>query len=104
MEDEKQDNVANESPSTEPVKEEPTSIYDKTEAIVVRQEEANKKTEELLQRQETLHANQRLAGTTGGHIEAKVIPEEQKQATEAANFFEGTQLEKDIKLANKLDG
>jgi len=47
----------------------PVSLYDKTEAIVARQEAANKKTEELLKRQETLHANQRLAGTTGGHIE-----------------------------------
>lgn len=51
--------------------EEPQSLYDKTEAIVQRQEEANKKTEELLARQETLHANQRLAGTTGGHVEVK---------------------------------
>ena len=51
--------------------QEPTSIYDKTEAIVKRQEEANKKTEELLAKQETLHANQRLAGTTGGNVEPK---------------------------------
>ena len=49
--------------------EKPVSLYDKTEAIVVRQEEANKKTEEILTRQETLHANQRLAGTTGGAVE-----------------------------------
>jgi hypothetical protein len=53
----------------------PTSIYEKTEAIVVRQEAANKKTEELLARQETLHANQRLAGTSGGHVKAKPAPE-----------------------------
>ena len=46
----------------------PISIYDKTEAIVKRQEEANKKTEELLGRQETLYANQRLAGTAGGNV------------------------------------
>jgi len=50
----------------------PTSLYDKTEAIVQRQEAANKKTEELLSRQETLHANQRLAGTTGGRVEPEV--------------------------------
>ena len=48
---------------------EPVSLYDKTEAIVTRQEEANKKTEELLKRQETLHANQRLAGTSGGKVD-----------------------------------
>ena len=51
---------------------EPVSLYDKTEAIVQRQEAANKKTEELLSRQETLHANQRLAGTTGGRVEPEV--------------------------------
>ena len=51
---------------------EPTSLYDKTEAIVQRQEAANKKTEELLTRQETLHANQRLAGTTGGNVKPEV--------------------------------
>jgi len=50
---------------------EPTSLYDKTEAIVTRQEAANKKTEELLKRQETLYANQRLAGTAGGNVEVK---------------------------------
>lgn len=54
----------------------PTSLYDKTEAIVQRQEEANKKTEELLARQETLHANQRLSGTGGGGQE-HMTPEDQ---------------------------
>ena len=53
----------------------PTSLYDKTEAIVTRQEEANKKTEELLARQETLHANQRLAGTTGGNVKVETKEE-----------------------------
>ena len=50
-------------------KDKPLSLYDKTEAIVTRQEEANKKTEELLARQEKLYANERLAGTAGGHVE-----------------------------------
>jgi len=62
---------------TEEVK--PFSLYEKTEAVVARQEEANKKTEELLQRQETLHANQRLAGTTGGHVEVKPKEETPKE-------------------------
>jgi len=52
----------------------PASLYDKTEAVVTRLEEANKKTEELLARQETLHANQRLAGTTGGNVEPQEPP------------------------------
>lgn len=54
----------------------PVSLYDKTEAIVTRQEEANKKTEELLARQETLHANERLAGTAGGHVDSTPAKEE----------------------------
>lgn len=54
----------------------PTSLYDKTEAIVSRQEAANKKTEELLGRQETLHANQRLAGTAGGMVKEEPAKEE----------------------------
>ena len=59
--------------------QEPVSLYDKTEAIVTRQEEANKKTEELLKRQETLHANQRLAGTSGGNVPIKTKEETPKE-------------------------
>lgn len=74
MTDEKQTDETNETGNENNTNSEsgdkPTSLYDKTEAIVTRQEEANKKTEELLTRQETLHANQRLAGTAGGHVEA----------------------------------
>ena len=78
-------------PVENPVK--PLSLYEKTEAIVTRQEEANKKTEELLSRQETLHANERLAGTAGGHVDApKVSPEDAKKAG-AKEFFKGTALE-----------
>ena len=62
--------VEDTAPNTEADKE-PLSLYDKTEAIVTRQEAANKKTEELLERQEKLFANQRLAGTGGGHIETE---------------------------------
>lgn len=87
----------------EPVEdvEKPQSLYDKTEAIVTRQEEANKKTEELLARQETLHANERLAGTAGGHVEAKQVSEEQKKTEAAKEFFKGTQLAADIAKANE---
>ena len=59
--------------------EKPLSLYDKTEAIVARQEAANKKTEELLSRQETLHANQRLAGTAGGNIPVETKEETAKE-------------------------
>ena len=60
------------TPVTEPAT--PVSLYDKTEAIVTRQEEANKKREELLEREEKLHANQRLAGTAGGRVEPTPPP------------------------------
>ncbi len=66
----------------------PTSLYDKTEAIVQRQEAANKKTEELLARQETLYANQRLAGTTGGSVESKE-PEKLSNTEYADKFMKG---------------
>jgi len=49
----------------------PLSLYDKTEAIVTRQEEANKKALEIMDRQEKLYANQRLGGTSGGRVEPK---------------------------------
>ena len=78
-----------------------TSLYDKTEAIVTRQEAANKKTEELLERQETLHANQRLAGTAGGHIESKKVDPEDKKVNDAKDFFKGSALEDDIAKANE---
>lgn len=65
--DGKKTNPSSENP------DEPKSLYEKTEAIVSRQEEANKKTEELLKRQETLYANQRLAGTSGGQLKVQKV-------------------------------
>jgi len=67
---------------------EPVSLYDKTEAIVTRQEEANKKAEEILDRQEKLHANQRLAGTTGGQVVVKE-PEKLSDKDYADKFMKG---------------
>ena len=67
--------------------ERPVSLYDKTEAIVVRQEEANKKTEELINRQENLFANQRLAGTSGGALIQK--SKEEKLTDETKKFIKG---------------
>ena len=78
------------SNSTEDKK--PLSLYDKTEAIVTRQEAANKEAKEILERQEKLHANQRLAGTGGGHIEAKLVTPEQKKVSDAKEFFKDTAL------------
>ena len=82
------------TPTNPPVEgdSKPISLYDKTEAIVQRQEAANKKTEELLTRQETLHANQRLSGTSGGNVEAKMVTPEQQKTEKAKEFFKGTAL------------
>ena len=82
----------NETDTTTETPQAPTSLYDKTEAIVTRQEAANKKTEELLARQETLYANQRLAGTSGGNVEVKTVTPEQKKKQAASEFFKGTAL------------
>ena len=79
----------------------PQSLYDKTEAIVSRQEAANKKTEELLARQETLHANQRLGGTTGGHVEAKTVSPEDEKVNRAKELFKNGALGDAIKKANE---
>jgi len=87
--------------SNEAIPKQPTSLYDKTEAIVTRQEEANKKTEELLKRQETLFANQRLAGTTGGNVEVKTVSPEDKKTAQAKEFFKDTALGDAIKKTNE---
>ena len=65
----------------------PISLYDKTEAIVTRQEAANKKAEEILDRQEKLFANQRLAGTGGGHIEVKTLSDEEIESNKRVQMI-----------------
>ncbi len=77
------------------------SLYDKTEAIVTRQEEANKKTEELLERQEKLYANQRLAGTSGGRVESEKVSPEKAKINQAEEFFKDTALGDAIKKTNE---
>lgn len=84
-----------------PSADKPVTLYDKTEAIVTRQEAANKKTEELLERQETLYANQRLAGTTGGNVQAPVVSEAEKKTKQASDFFKGSALGDAIDKANE---
>lgn len=78
----------------------PVSLYDKTEAIVTRQEKANEEAKLILDRQEKLHANQRLAGT-GSNVESKTVSPEEKKVNDAAEYFKGTQLEDAIRKANE---
>ena len=86
---------------TTPETNEPTSLYDKTNALVTRQEEANKKREEILEREETLHANQRLAGTTGGNVETKLVSPEDEKVNNAKEMFKDTALGDAIKKTNE---
>jgi len=51
-----------EEPKPEPTPEEPASIIDRADAVAKRIEEANKKTEELIGRQEAVAAKMMLAG------------------------------------------
>lgn len=61
-----------------PEENKPLSLYDKTEALVTRQENELKERKEVLDREEKLFANQRLAGTGGGHVETKPKDESDK--------------------------
>lgn len=81
----------------------PISEYDKTLALVKRREEASKVELEILAKKERMAADKLLSGESGGHVDApKVDPEDQK-AKDSAEYFKGTQLEKDIIRANKKD-
>jgi hypothetical protein len=78
----------------------PVTLYDKTEAIVARQEAANKEAQEILTRQETLHANQRLAGTSGGNVVAPPVSEDVQKVNNAKDFWKGTGMADAIEKAN----
>ena len=82
---------------------EPLSEYDKALELVKRREEATKAEKEVLDRKEKLAANAMLGGTTGGNVPVKTISEEDQKRDAAAEYFKGTQLEKDIKKANEKE-
>ena len=66
-------------------------VLRKTEEAASRVEAANEKTSELQGRQ-----------MMGGQTDAGVQPEKEKtKSEEAAEYFKGTQLEKDIRKANE---
>lgn len=69
---------------------------DRAEAAVKAMEAANKKTEELLDRQEKARSDDILAGrATNGDTEPAKTEAEEKKA-KAKEFFKGTQIEKAI--------
>ena len=80
---------------------EPLSNYDKALELVKRREEATKAESEILDRKEKLAANAMVGGTGGGHVEPKLIPEEDRKKEQAKEFWKGTQLELDIEQASK---
>ena len=77
------------------------TLYERTNDATERLENANAKTEELLNRQEKLYETQKLSGEGGGRVEPTVVSEEQVKVNSAAEYFKDTQLEKDIKKANE---
>lgn len=56
-----------------------TSLLAKSIAAAERMEQANKKTEELIARQEKLQAEKLLGGTSGGNVEIKQKEETDKE-------------------------
>ena len=84
----KEVDTSTEKPTETPDKEvesieESSTLYDKTNRVVERLEIANKKTEELLNRQEQIYMNQKLGGTAGGHIEIRPKTQDDKDQAQA---------------------
>ncbi len=61
----------------------------------------NDRTEALVKRQEAARVQNQLGGSSDAGHKEEEIPEEKKKILRAVEFFEGTQLEKDIKKANE---
>ena len=78
-----------------------TPLIDIANQAAKRMEDANVETARLQKVQADRDAVIALGGTAGGHIEAPVVDEKTQKAEDAAKYFEGTQLEKDIKKANE---
>lgn len=79
----------------------PQTLFEKTNSAAERLENANKKTEELLQRQEALYANNILGGNSGGHVNVPVVSPEEAKINSAVEFFKGSSLADVIKKHGK---
>ena len=67
-----------------------------------RLEEANKERKELLDREEKLYAEQKLAGVSGSATQQKKeVSEDQKKVNNASEFFKDTALGDAIKKTNE---
>jgi hypothetical protein len=69
------------------------SLIEKAEAVALRIEEANKKAEELLRRQEEIKSKKLLAGRSeAGDQQAPIIDPELEAKTRINNILKGTGL------------
>ena len=83
--------------------EKPVSIVDEARAI---RDDIKKERETLAEERKKLEdarAEEMLSSTAGRRVEQPKMSPEDEKTQGAAEFFKGTQLEKDIKKANKKD-
>lgn len=59
------------------------------------------KTEKANEVKAKLQSEELLSGSAGGHVEPKKVSPEDAKTEAAAEYFKGTQLEKDIRKANE---
>lgn len=78
-----------------------TPLIDIANQAAERMEKANLETARLFKQQESRDERVALGGEGGGRAELKLISEQDLKTKNAAEFFKGTQLEKDIIKANE---
>ena len=82
--------------NSDPETSKTTPLIEIANQAAKRMEEANKETARLFDLQEKRDARMALGGEGGGPANLKLISEDELKKKNAAKFFEGTLLEKDI--------
>ena len=84
-------------------KESTTGVSIVDEARAIRDEIVKAKEDLRIEndRKTKLQSEELLSSSAGGRVEVPEISEEQKKVDSAADYFKGTQLEKDIRKANE---
>jgi len=77
------------------------SLLSKATSAAERLEKANKIMSDNLDRQEKMVAENLLAGTSGGHVEAKMVSKEDTKVNNGKEFFKDTALGDAIGKANE---
>lgn len=85
----------------EGIQSETGTLIEQTDKRIERIEAANKKTEELLNRQEEAYTKQKLGGQTEAGQPSQEISAEKKKSNNAEDFFKGTALGDAIKKTNE---